>query len=50
MDCLREVIKRHFSPTISDPESQTDGDSQEILKLAKEMLLRGLIDENAELQ
>uniref|UniRef100_A0A8B9M5G6 DNA-dependent protein kinase catalytic subunit n=1 Tax=Accipiter nisus TaxID=211598 RepID=A0A8B9M5G6_9AVES len=34
----------------SDPESQTDGDSQEILKLAKEMLLQGLIDENAELQ
>uniref|UniRef100_A0A663E490 DNA-dependent protein kinase catalytic subunit n=1 Tax=Aquila chrysaetos chrysaetos TaxID=223781 RepID=A0A663E490_AQUCH len=34
----------------SDPESQADGDSQEILKLAKEMLLRGLIDENAELQ
>uniref|UniRef100_A0A8C0BSB7 DNA-dependent protein kinase catalytic subunit n=1 Tax=Buteo japonicus TaxID=224669 RepID=A0A8C0BSB7_9AVES len=34
----------------SDPESQADGDSQEILKLAKEMLLQGLIDENAELQ
>lgn len=50
MDCLREAIKRHFSPTISDPESQADGDSQEILKLAKEMLLQGLIDENAELQ
>uniref|UniRef100_A0A8B9FQK3 DNA-dependent protein kinase catalytic subunit n=1 Tax=Amazona collaria TaxID=241587 RepID=A0A8B9FQK3_9PSIT len=34
----------------SDPESQADGDSQEILKLAKEMLLQGLIDENADLQ
>uniref|UniRef100_A0A8C0EK33 DNA-dependent protein kinase catalytic subunit n=1 Tax=Bubo bubo TaxID=30461 RepID=A0A8C0EK33_BUBBB len=34
----------------SDPESQADDDSQEILKLAKEMLLQGLIDENAELQ
>ncbi|XP_054250756.1 DNA-dependent protein kinase catalytic subunit [Indicator indicator] len=33
-----------------DPESQADGDSQEILKVAKEMLLQGLIDENAELQ
>ncbi|XP_035175280.1 DNA-dependent protein kinase catalytic subunit [Oxyura jamaicensis] len=34
----------------SDPESQADGDSQEIFKLAKEILLQGLIDENAELQ
>uniref|UniRef100_A0A663MNQ6 DNA-dependent protein kinase catalytic subunit n=1 Tax=Athene cunicularia TaxID=194338 RepID=A0A663MNQ6_ATHCN len=34
----------------SDPESQADDDSQEILKLAKEMLLQGLIDDNAELQ
>ncbi|NXV78034.1 PRKDC kinase, partial [Atlantisia rogersi] len=34
----------------SDPESQADGDSQEILKLAKEILLQGLIDDNAELQ
>ncbi|XP_071593605.1 DNA-dependent protein kinase catalytic subunit [Heliangelus exortis] len=34
----------------SDPESQADVDSQEILKLAKEILLQGLIDENAELQ
>ncbi|KAK2527806.1 Prkdc [Columba livia] len=34
----------------SDPESQADGDSQEILKLAKEILVQGLIDENAELQ
>lgn len=50
MDCLREVIKRYFSPTISDPESQADDDSREILKVAKEMLLQGLIDENAELQ
>lgn len=50
MDYLREVIKRDFSLKISDPESQADGDSQEILKLAKEILLQGLIDENAELQ
>ncbi|XP_009101121.3 DNA-dependent protein kinase catalytic subunit isoform X1 [Serinus canaria] len=34
----------------SDPESQADDDSQEILKVAKEVLLQGLIDENAELQ
>uniref|UniRef100_A0A8U8BGC8 DNA-dependent protein kinase catalytic subunit n=1 Tax=Geospiza parvula TaxID=87175 RepID=A0A8U8BGC8_GEOPR len=34
----------------SDPESQADDDSREILKVAKEMLLQGLIDENAELQ
>ncbi|XP_027494416.1 DNA-dependent protein kinase catalytic subunit isoform X2 [Corapipo altera] len=34
----------------SDPESQADDDSKEILKVAKEMLLQGLIDENAELQ
>ncbi|NP_989989.4 DNA-dependent protein kinase catalytic subunit [Gallus gallus] len=34
----------------SDPESQADGDSQEVLSLAKEILLQGLIDENAELQ
>uniref|UniRef100_A0A8C3TYH6 DNA-dependent protein kinase catalytic subunit n=1 Tax=Catharus ustulatus TaxID=91951 RepID=A0A8C3TYH6_CATUS len=34
----------------SDPESQADDDSQEILKVAKEMLLQGLIDENDELQ
>lgn len=50
MDYLREVIKRYFSPTISDPESQADDDSREILKVAKEILLQGLIDENAELQ
>ncbi|RMC15431.1 hypothetical protein DUI87_07622 [Hirundo rustica rustica] len=43
------VIKRYFSPTISDPESQADDDSQEILQVTKEMLLQGLIDENAEL-
>jgi len=47
---LREVIKKHFSPNVSDPESQADVDSQEILKLAREILLQGLIDENAELQ
>ncbi|KFP72380.1 DNA-dependent protein kinase catalytic subunit, partial [Acanthisitta chloris] len=34
----------------SDPESQADDDSQEVLKVAKEVLLQGLIDENAELQ
>ncbi|XP_071410665.1 DNA-dependent protein kinase catalytic subunit isoform X2 [Pithys albifrons albifrons] len=34
----------------SDPESQADDDSQEILKVAKEVLLQGLTDENAELQ
>ncbi|KAM8811045.1 DNA-dependent protein kinase catalytic subunit [Eudromia elegans] len=34
----------------SDPESQADGDSQEVLRLAKEVLLQGLTDENAELQ
>uniref|UniRef100_A0A8D2M7W0 DNA-dependent protein kinase catalytic subunit n=1 Tax=Zonotrichia albicollis TaxID=44394 RepID=A0A8D2M7W0_ZONAL len=34
----------------SDPESQADDDSWEILKVAKEILLQGLIDENAELQ
>lgn len=50
MNCLKEVIKRYFSPSISDPESQADDDSQEILKVAKEMLLQGLIDENDELQ
>ncbi|XP_062935178.1 DNA-dependent protein kinase catalytic subunit [Cynocephalus volans] len=33
-----------------DPESQTDGDSQEIFKLAKDMLIQGLIDENLGLQ
>uniref|UniRef100_A0A803VTB7 DNA-dependent protein kinase catalytic subunit n=1 Tax=Ficedula albicollis TaxID=59894 RepID=A0A803VTB7_FICAL len=34
----------------SDPESQADDDSREILQVTKEMLLQGLIDENAELQ
>uniref|UniRef100_A0A8C3LMS1 DNA-dependent protein kinase catalytic subunit n=1 Tax=Chrysolophus pictus TaxID=9089 RepID=A0A8C3LMS1_CHRPC len=34
----------------SDPESQADDDSQEVHGLAKEILLQGLIDENAELQ
>ncbi|XP_042541900.1 DNA-dependent protein kinase catalytic subunit [Dipodomys spectabilis] len=33
-----------------DPESQMDGDSQEILKLAKDVLIQGLIDENLGLQ
>lgn len=50
MRCWREVTKRHFSPNGSDPESQADDDSQEVHRLAKEILLQGLIDENAELQ
>ncbi|XP_060247015.1 DNA-dependent protein kinase catalytic subunit isoform X1 [Meriones unguiculatus] len=33
-----------------DPESQMDEDSQEILKLAKDVLIQGLIDENLGLQ
>uniref|UniRef100_A0A8C5VNI8 DNA-dependent protein kinase catalytic subunit n=1 Tax=Microcebus murinus TaxID=30608 RepID=A0A8C5VNI8_MICMU len=33
-----------------DPESQTDDDSQEIFKLAKEVLIQGLVDENPGLQ
>ncbi|XP_008051625.2 DNA-dependent protein kinase catalytic subunit [Carlito syrichta] len=33
-----------------DPESQTDGDSQEVFKLAKDVLIQGLIDENPGLQ
>ncbi|KAM3927958.1 DNA-dependent protein kinase catalytic subunit [Leptodactylus fuscus] len=33
-----------------DLESQSDSDSQEIYKMAKETLLEGLVDENAELQ
>ncbi|XP_007947257.1 DNA-dependent protein kinase catalytic subunit [Orycteropus afer afer] len=33
-----------------DPESQTDVDSQEIFKLAKDVLIQGLIDENLGLQ
>ncbi|XP_048223408.1 DNA-dependent protein kinase catalytic subunit [Perognathus longimembris pacificus] len=33
-----------------DPESQMDSDSQEILKLAKDVLIQGLIDENLGLQ
>ncbi|XP_017736835.1 PREDICTED: DNA-dependent protein kinase catalytic subunit isoform X2 [Rhinopithecus bieti] len=33
-----------------DPESQTDNDSQEIFKLAKDVLIQGLIDENPGLQ
>ncbi|XP_058131499.1 DNA-dependent protein kinase catalytic subunit [Dasypus novemcinctus] len=33
-----------------DPESQTDDDSQEIFKLAKDVLIQGLIDENHGLQ
>lgn len=50
MRCLREVTKRRFSPNVSDPESQAGDDSQEVHGLAKETLLQGLIDENAELQ
>ncbi|XP_062044500.1 DNA-dependent protein kinase catalytic subunit isoform X2 [Lepus europaeus] len=33
-----------------DPESQTDNDSQEIFKLAKDVLIQGLIDDNPGLQ
>ncbi|XP_049710414.1 DNA-dependent protein kinase catalytic subunit isoform X1 [Elephas maximus indicus] len=33
-----------------DPESQTDPDSQEIFKLAKDVLIQGLIDKNLGLQ
>ncbi|ELV09918.1 DNA-dependent protein kinase catalytic subunit [Tupaia chinensis] len=33
-----------------DPENQADDDSQEIFKLAKDVLIQGLIDENLELQ
>ncbi|XP_058420517.1 DNA-dependent protein kinase catalytic subunit isoform X2 [Diceros bicornis minor] len=33
-----------------DPESQADDDSQEIFKLAKDVLIQGLIDENSRLQ
>ncbi|XP_036089192.1 DNA-dependent protein kinase catalytic subunit [Rousettus aegyptiacus] len=33
-----------------DSESQADGDSQEIFKLAKDVLIQGLIDENVGLQ
>uniref|UniRef100_G3RTS5 DNA-dependent protein kinase catalytic subunit n=1 Tax=Gorilla gorilla gorilla TaxID=9595 RepID=G3RTS5_GORGO len=33
-----------------DPESETDNDSQEIFKLAKDVLIQGLIDENPGLQ
>uniref|UniRef100_A0A8D1F779 DNA-dependent protein kinase catalytic subunit n=1 Tax=Sus scrofa TaxID=9823 RepID=A0A8D1F779_PIG len=33
-----------------DPESQADGDSQEVFKLAKDVLIQGLTDENPGLQ
>uniref|UniRef100_A0A8C0TFU1 DNA-dependent protein kinase catalytic subunit n=1 Tax=Canis lupus familiaris TaxID=9615 RepID=A0A8C0TFU1_CANLF len=33
-----------------DPESQADDDSREVFKLAKDVLIQGLIDENAGLQ
>ncbi|XP_006880480.1 PREDICTED: DNA-dependent protein kinase catalytic subunit-like isoform X2 [Elephantulus edwardii] len=33
-----------------DPESQTDAESQEIFKMAKEVLIQGLVDENHGLQ
>lgn len=33
-----------------DPESQADHDSQKIFKLAKDVLIQGLIDENLGLQ
>ncbi|CAH2285137.1 DNA-dependent kinase catalytic subunit [Pelobates cultripes] len=34
----------------SDEESQSDSDSQEVFKIAKDALLQGLVDENAALQ
>ncbi|XP_040828526.1 DNA-dependent protein kinase catalytic subunit [Ochotona curzoniae] len=33
-----------------DPESKADGDSQEVFKLAKEVLIQGLIDDSSSLQ
>ncbi|OXB75109.1 UNVERIFIED_CONTAM: hypothetical protein H355_003187 [Colinus virginianus] len=47
--CMYDILMWIYD-NYSDPESQTDGDSQEVLGLVKEVLLQGLIDENAELQ
>lgn len=35
---------------LRDPESQADDDSREIFKLAKDVLIQGLTDENPGLQ
>lgn len=40
----------YFVIFLRDSESQADGDSQEIFKLAKDILIQGLIDENVGLQ
>lgn len=40
----------HFVIFLRDPESQADEDSREIFKLAKDVLIQGLIDENVGLQ
>lgn len=40
----------HFAIFLRDPESQADDDSREIFKLAKDVLIQGLIDENHGLQ
>lgn len=46
----RVLMFCHFVIFLRDPESQADGDSQEIFKLAKDVLIQGLIDENLGLQ
>lgn len=45
-----EFMFCHFVIFLRDPESQADDDSQEIFKLAKDVLIQGLIDENPGLQ
>lgn len=35
---------------LRDPESQADEDSREVFKLAKDVLIQGLTDENPGLQ
>lgn len=40
----------HFVTFLRDPESQADDDSQEVFKLAKDVLIQGLTDENPGLQ
>lgn len=46
----RVLMFCHFVTFLRDPESQADDDSQEIFKLAKDVLIQGLIDENLGLQ
>ena len=46
----RVLILCHFVIFLRDPESQADDDSQEIFKLAKDVLIQGLTDENLGLQ